>query len=253
MPVSFIPFVFPGVAHVRCAFQIRRQDAGDGPYAGGNISLATADDRQSVIGNRRELRAALGLARMAELNQVHGDAMIFEPEAVEPDAVPRSDADGMATAQAGLGLVIKTADCQPILLAHKSGRFVAALHAGWRGNRCDFPGSGVRRFCEHYGVEPCELLAVRGPSLGPARAEFVNFESEWGDGFRPWFDAQSRTMDLWGLTRWQLEQAGLLPRNIYGIDLCTASCGRRFFSYRCEKASGRQASVIWRLDQAQDS
>ncbi|WP_443660822.1 polyphenol oxidase family protein, partial [Desulfovibrio sp.] len=209
MPVSFIPFVFPGVDNVRCAFQTRWQEAGDGPYAGGNISLATADDRQSVIGNRRELRAALGLRRMAELNQVHGDAMIFEPDAVEPDAVPRCDADGMATAQAGLGLVIKTADCQPILLAHKSGRFVAGIHAGWRGNRCDFPGSGVRRFCEHYGVEPRELLAVRGPSLGPARAEFINFESEWSDEFRPWFDAQSRTMDLWGLTRWQLEQAGL--------------------------------------------
>ena len=55
-------------------------------------------------------------------------------------------------------------------------------------------------------------------------------------------------MDLWGLTRWQLEQAGLLPRNIYGIDLCTASCNRQFFSYRCVKTSGRQASVIWRLD-----
>ena len=123
MPVSFIPFVFPGVDNVRCAFQTRWQEAGDGPYAGGNISLATADDRQSVIGNRRELRAALGLRRMAELNQVHGDAMIFEPDAVEPDAVPRCDADGMATAQAGLGLVIKTADCQPILLAHKSGRW----------------------------------------------------------------------------------------------------------------------------------
>ena len=248
MPVSFIPFVFPGVDNVRCAFQTRWQEAGDGPYAGGNISLATADDRQSVIGNRRELRAALGLRRMAELNQVHGDAMIFEPDAVEPDAVPRCDADGMATAQAGLGLVIKTADCQPILLAHKSGRFVAGIHAGWRGNRCDFPGSGVRRFCEHYGVEPRELLAVRGPSLGPARAEFINFESEWSDEFRPWFDAQSRTMDLWGLTRWQLEQAGLLPRNIYGIDLCTASCNRQFFSYRCVMASGRLASVIWRLD-----
>ena len=58
MPVSFIPFVFPGVDNVRCAFQTRWQEAGDGPYAGGNISLATADDRQSVIGNRRELRAA---------------------------------------------------------------------------------------------------------------------------------------------------------------------------------------------------
>ena len=49
MPVSFIPFVFPGVDNVRCAFQTRWQAAGDGPYAGGNISLATADDRQRFV------------------------------------------------------------------------------------------------------------------------------------------------------------------------------------------------------------
>ena len=48
MPVSFIPFVFPGVDNVRCAFQTRWQEAGDGPYAGGNISLATAGRASSA-------------------------------------------------------------------------------------------------------------------------------------------------------------------------------------------------------------
>ena len=39
MPVSFIPFVFPGVDNVRCAFQTRWQEAGDGPYAGVQLLL----------------------------------------------------------------------------------------------------------------------------------------------------------------------------------------------------------------------
>ena len=86
---------------------------------------------------------------------------------------------------------------------------------------------------------------MRGPSLGPARAEFVNFEREWSDGFRPWFDPATRTMDLWGLTRRQLQRAGLPERQIYGLDLCTASNNGQFFSYRREKRSGRQASLIW--------
>ena len=51
-------------------------------------------------------------------------------------------------------------------------------------------------------------------------------------------------MDLWGLTRRQLQQAGLPERQIYGLDLCTASNNGQFFSYRREKRSGRQASLI---------
>lgn len=217
-------------------------------YDGGNISFSAGDDAGRVADNRRDMLAALrtrGLTAWAELNQVHGDALLFEPESVPCQARPVAEGDGMATSRPGLGLLIKTADCQPILLAHKSGRYVAALHAGWRGNRCDFPGTGVARFCARYNLKARDLLAVRGPSLGPARAEFVNFEREWGDAFRPWFDPQTRTMNLWGLTRHQLRQAGLPECQIFGLDLCTASNPDQFFSYRREKRSGRQASLIW--------
>lgn len=251
MSVNYIPFQFPGLANVRCAFQVRAARP-DGSYSdacdGGNISFSTTDDPNRVTGSRRDMLAALrarGLSAWAELNQVHGDALVFDPESVACEAPPVAEGDGMATSRPGLGLLIKTADCQPILLAHKSGRYVAALHAGWRGNRCDFPGTGVARFCARYGLKACELLAVRGPSLGPGRAEFVNFEREWSDDFRRWFDPQTQTMDLWSLTRHQLRQAGLPERQIFGLDLCTASNDGQFFSYRREKKCGRQASLIW--------
>lgn len=251
MSVKYISFQFPGLDNVACAFQVRaaRPDgAWRDAYDGGNISFSTEDDPDRVAGNRRDMLAALrtrGLAAWAELNQVHGDALLFEPESVACDARPVAEGDGMATSRPGLGLLIKTADCQPILLAHRSGRYVAALHAGWRGNRCDFPGTGVARFCARYNLKACDLLAVRGPSLGPERAQFVNFEREWGDAFRPWFDQATQTMDLWALTRHQLRQAGLPERRIFGLDLCTASNADQFFSYRRIKKSGRQASLIW--------
>ena len=91
-------------------------------------------------------------------------------------------------------------------------------------------------------------MAVRGPSLGPARAEFIHFDTEWGADFRPWFQPESRTMDLWGLTRHQLMEAGLLSRHIFGVDICTASNPRLCFSHRHHPASGRQASLIWRRE-----
>ena len=247
MPISYIPFVFPGLNSVRCAFQTRPGGVCRGEYGGGNISFSVGDDAALVAANRESLLAGLqpqGLRRWAELQQVHGDVMAFEPAPVACDAVAVEEGDGMATAEPGLGLLIKTADCQPILLAHKSGKYVAAMHAGWRGNAMNFPGAGLARFCEAYALDPAEVLAVRGPSLGPGAAEFVNFHQEWPSEFSPWFDEQRRTMDLWLLTRHQLADAGMRPENIFALDLCTHSLPHLLFSHR-RGHKGRQASLIW--------
>lgn len=245
MAITYIPFMFPGLPHVCCAFQTRVGGHSQGAYGGGNLSFVTQDDRAAVEANRADLHHTLGLEHIAELSQVHGDDFHFEPKPVGIAQAPSLEGDGFATSQGRMGLMIKTADCQPILLAHKSGSCVAALHAGWRGNRSNFPGTAVQRFCQHYGIEACDVLAVRGPSLGPRMAEFINFSTEWNDSFSPWYDKNTRTMDLWSLTRFQLEQAGLLPAHIYGLDLCTQSMHEYFFSYRQEKQSGRQGSIIW--------
>ena len=245
---------------VWCAFQGRSAAAaGAGPlapvpWAGGNISFTSGDDPAATADARRALFAALaprGLRTWAEVRQVHGDAIADEPPALAPSALPAyrmedaPEADGMFTSTPGKGLLIKTADCQPLLLAHRSGRHVAALHVGWRGNRCDFPASGLSRFCARHGLDPADVFAVRGPSLGPSRAEFVNFAAEWGEAFRPWFDEQSRCMDLWSLTASQLESAGVPRHQIFGLDSCTSLNADRYFSHRHDPASGRQASLVW--------
>lgn len=55
------------------------------------------------------------------------------------EAQPTADGDGLATSRPGLGLLIKTADCQPVLLAHRSGRHIAALHAAGEATVAIFP------------------------------------------------------------------------------------------------------------------
>ena len=247
MAVSVIPFVFTGIAGVRCAFQICGPRGAD-PFAG-NISLSVGSDPDAAARNRRDLAVACGVSGLAEMRQVHGDVTVFEPNSIDATASPVLEADGMAASRSSfgpdLGLMIKTADCQPILLAHASGQYVAALHVGWRGNRINYPGTAVREFCLRYGLDPVEISAVRGPSLGPSAAEFINFASEWGTEFLPWFDATRQTMDLWSLTRHQLQVAGLLPERIFSLDLCTYSLPEILFSHRRDKHCGRQGSVIW--------
>lgn len=241
-----IRFEFPGLPNIRCAFQTRKGGYSPPPFQDGNIALTLDDDPAAVLKNRKALLEVLGVSRWAEEDQIHGDRIIFDAPATKLEAAGTSQADGLSTVEKDLALCIKTADCQPILLAHKGGAHVAALHCGWRGNRCNFPASGTLAFCARYQLAPADILAVRGPSLGPAAAEFVNFATEWGEEFLPWFDAAAKRLNLWALTRHQLLAAGLQEKNLFSVDLCTYAQPDLFFSYRRDGASsGRQASCIW--------
>ncbi|MDL2306899.1 polyphenol oxidase family protein [Desulfovibrio sp. OttesenSCG-928-C06] len=240
-----IPFRFPGVEKVHCFFTTALY---------GNISLDSVSAASCVTdasgayaataARRKDLSGLLGFDSWTELRQVHGDTLLLEPDSTPFDAPSTLEADGCATSCAGQAMISKSADCQQILLAHNSGKYVAALHSGWRGNAIDFPVSAVECFCSAYNVKAQDVLAVRGPSLGPGAAEFVNFEREWPPQFAPWFDRESKRVNLWELLRQQLIRAGLKAGNIYGIDLCTYTCRDFLFSHRAGHG-GRQAALIF--------
>jgi hypothetical protein len=225
---SYIPFAFPGLDQVQCRFTTRF-----------GAHRTESEDR------RPRIQAMLATPSWLDMEQVHGTDMAFITHPDRFDHQSRARADALATDLPGQALVVSVADCQPLLLAHSQGRFVAALHVGWRANRAGAPGLWVQRLCESYGVLPKEIMAVRGPSLGPGRSEFVNFNSEWGPDFADYLHPGTQTVDLWGMTRDQLVRAGLAPENIFSLDLCTFSLPRLFFSYRRDRTVGRQAGIIW--------
>ncbi len=230
---AYIPFAFPSLPGVRCAFTTR--------FAG-DLALHGREgaEREAAIAARASLFARLGVDTWSEVRQVHGDGFAANAEPTRVDQEPPIAADGQATNRKRHALCIKTADCQGILLAHPAG--LAAIHVGWRGNVLGFIRTAVAAFCLEYGLDAAAVCAVRGPSLG--YAEFVNFNREWPPAFAPWYDPARRSVDLWSLTRHQLIEAGLVPRNIFSVDLCTYSLNSLFFSHR-RKDAGRQMALVW--------
>ena len=232
--IEAIPFAFPGIASVSCVF-------GCAP-AGSMVSEQPSGPAGEAASRRRRFLGNFGLSRWVELKQVHQDDLLVNPAPTSPDLMSDREGDGTCTREKELALVVKSADCQPIMMTNRQGTAVAALHVGWRGNVLNFPASGLKNFCSAFCLRPEDVLAVRGPSLGAG--EFINFHKEWPPEFTPWYNENSRTMNLWALTRHQLEQAGMPPENIFSLDLCTYSLPDMFFSYR-RGDPGRQVSLIW--------
>ena len=64
------------------------------------------------------------------LTQVHGKRCI---RADLDTCATAPEADAVWTSEPNLGLVIKTADCVPVVIARRDGTRIGAAHGGWRG------------------------------------------------------------------------------------------------------------------------
>lgn len=194
------------------------------------------------------LRPELGAIRWGE--QVHGRAvasLAAEPGHVLEGADCVGRCDALLTADRGVGLVVWTADCVPVLIA--GGGVVAAVHSGWRGCVADITGAVVRRCAVEYGVPPHALEACLGPAISGSRYE-VGREVIAGlraleTDERRW--RRGKAVDLRGFLTARLETLGIDPPAIRTVGSCTASTPE-LASYRRDGINaGRQWSMIYRV------
>jgi YfiH family protein len=155
----------------------------------------------------------------------------------------------MAACEKGVALCVKTADCVPVLLADRNLKAVAAVHAGWRGTSLEIVSRAVAFLGEKFGIEKEDILAAVGPAIRQCcyEVDAVVHDAMAGPAKR-FFQQTGRQgkwkLDLPGVNRHQLMQAGVPPQNISDAGLCTACSTDMFFSHRSEKKTGRQINFI---------
>jgi YfiH family protein len=177
-----------------------------------------------------------------ELKQVHS-ARVIAAEQWQPGL----EADALISSRGGTRLVVKTADCVPILLLDPVRRAVAAVHAGWRGAVQGIAAAAVREMGRLYGSRPEDIVAALGPAIGGCCYEVG---PEVAVQFRDWFpernDLERRTrIDLRLALRRQLAGAGLEEARIDTAEACTCCGGGQFHSWRRDGArAGRMFSAI---------
>ncbi|PJE80376.1 Laccase domain protein YfiH [invertebrate metagenome] len=242
MESYFIP-QWPVPSHIRSFVTTRCGGFSQGNYQSFNLGLSSGDNPKDVRLNREKMQSDWDWKQPPLwVRQVHGTKVVY---ASEDDHTIQ--ADGVWTDKQQTVCLILTADCLPVLLCHKTGSCVAAVHAGWKGL-----AAGVLESALHLLPDtPDNMMAFLGPAIGPACFEVGpevrdTFLAEVPESEKAFIAGKGDRWqaDLYHLARLRLEKNGLTA--IYGGDCCTFTEEERFYSYRRDgKLSGRIASAIW--------
>lgn len=228
-----------------------------GQSAGDKASLDLAGrgsregaDLVAAESNERALREQLGVPdsdRTLLLHQVHGRELVVDEGA--PRAWPPPRADILVSDRPDGFLMVRVADCVPILLHDPDSGAVAAIHSGWRGTVADAPGAAIESLRRHHGSDPGHLIAAIGPAIGVEHFEVGEevarafTDSGLEDCIRA--DQPRPHIHLHDAVRRRLLQHGLEQRHIDGEPICSHANASDCFSYRRDGPDGgRMAAVI---------
>jgi YfiH family protein len=219
-----------------------------------NLGDHVGDDLLHVLQNRTLLNALLP-SDVIFLSQIHGN-IVVDASGLKAQSNSQSNtqikADACYTQDQGVVCAILTADCLPVLLASLDGRFVAAIHAGWRGLANNVIENTIQTLRQQGAGE---LTAWMGPAIGASAFEvgqdvYVEFSKKI-----PRLDrfmkarltvaggAQKYDMDIYGIAREVLHQLGV--QRVHGGEHCTVTQSDLFYSYRRDQRTGRMANLIW--------
>jgi YfiH family protein len=217
------------------------------PYATLNVGRSVRDLEPAVRENRRRAEALGAPGRPVRyMRLAHGAAVHWlAPERELPVADAVFVEDGREV------LAVTFADCLPIWLMARTRSVGGLVHAGWRGTVADVAGRAVREL-KRAGVAPHEIVVALGPGIGPCcyevdeRVAGLVRALAGGEAFLLPSGPGRYRLDLPGLNRHLLEQAGVLPEHITDAGLCTGCRLDWFFSHRREGGrTGRMGGYLW--------
>jgi YfiH family protein len=194
------------------------------------------------------LRKKFPYLDFASVKQVHGDVTINCTNA----SLDFATADGIHSNLSKVALLVKTADCIPILGFHKNKEHLLSIHAGWRGVVNQIAKKSILQLSSQFSVKDWRIFIgphiqknsflVQSDCLEALAASSNQNIDVWaekkGDGW---------LIDLNSLILDQLQTVGIGSEQITWLNYDTKS-DLRFHSFRRDRdLSGRQFNFIARL------
>ena len=220
------------------------------PFATLNVGNSVGDDPAATAENHSRIYQHMRLKSdcVATGQQVHGNHVAVVRLQDGGRVCPKTDA--LVTASPGVALMLRFADCQPILLYDPARHALGLIHAGWRGLAQGVVRRAIEAMQHAFGSDPRNLIAALGPAIGPCCYEVGdNVATAMGYALPNWRRVLQRDGSKWRLdlpagNAQQLAVTGVAHIEEAGI--CTSCHYDEFYSHRAEHGlTGRFAVVAY--------
>lgn len=233
----------PGLVH---GFSTRLGGVSDGFHTSLNFrgSGPEPDSMDNVRENFRRFCTALGTSaeNLVLSVQVHQDTVrhVTAADRGKGLTVPTDyTADALVTNEAGLNLMVFSADCIIILLHDPVTRSIGAVHAGWRGTALDLPAKAVREMGRLFGARPENIRVAIGAGIGQCCFETHSdvpdaMTAAFGSAVKEYISPRGEkwTVDLKAINAWRLRESGIPGEQMDICPLCTACRTDLYWSHR---------------------
>ncbi len=176
--------------------------------------------------------------KIVTMDQIHS-ANIGYSASHNPDLIEKiEDVDGVLTHRPETALIVRTADCLPIIFVDQKLGLIGISHQGWRGSLKKLQVKMVDDFVQH-GSKKESIVVVLGPSINDC---CYDIDDDRYYEFLEEFDGYAKQIFHMRKNRWHLnlallnflllKDAGIGEKNIDHFPFCTRCDNKRFFSYR---------------------
>lgn len=192
------------------------------PY---NFRAASIGDQEVALQMQAALLAGeFGSAPLFSGRQVHGRKVVdVNQTSGQAYSIGKifEETDGLMTNQPHQVLLVKFADCTPIILYDSVQQAVAVLHSGWRSTVLKISQQAIQQMQVNYGSQLQDLVAYVGPSIdannyevGEEVAQAFRDAHLVGDFLAPGRESGKYQLSMIGANQAILEEVGLSPDQI---------------------------------------
>lgn len=177
------------------------------------------------------------------IEQEHSDSILDIDNNIQSGAYVAGSADALITASKMKCLVIRTADCVPVIIVDYSTGTVANIHSGWRSTEKNIVGKVINKMITVYNCDPSFIKVFILPSIGP-QSYVVN--KDVGDKFQSFvrMENDSYYLDLWSCIENSIVREGIKEESIYNMRKCSQKNNDFLFSHRAGDI-GRQLNFVF--------
>lgn len=189
------------------------------------------------------LRSLLHPSDVVSCKQIHSDIVKIVDDSMRGSEIP--DCDALITNCRKIPLLIRTADCLPVVLYDQCRHVIANIHSGRVGTQKQIVRKTMELMMSEFGSEPSDIIAAMGPHIcGKCYEVDDACAKEFGEKYIVGYSSNQKPLiDIALACKDQLTDIGVDSKNVYISDICTAESSD-WHSWRRDKCQERLGTFI---------